>query len=124
MAQCAEDEVRFDTRPPHGLTRLVLYNPHHILRRQARRRVQEGSKANLGVNNAVHDQLVHHVVDAEPQGVFCLQQGHAARGTREEVRQVRALGGRDELPGVELRRDGRGQLPHRVEAQRAIQVHV
>ena len=86
--------------------------------------MEQRRKAYLGVDHAVAAELRKEIVHHQAQRLLALHQRDVVRRRAQVFGQAAALGRRNEVAGKRLGRDVRGQAPHDVVAQAAVEVQV
>ena len=124
MAERRQDDPRFDAagraRPRHR----VIDDRHNLLAAEPAAGMEQRRKADLGVDHAVAGELRKEVVHDQPQRLLALHQRDVVRRRAQVLGQAPALRRRHEVAGKRLGRDVRGQAPHDVVAQAAVEVQV
>ena len=124
MAQRRQDDPRLDAagraRPRHR----VIDDRHDLLAAEAAPGMEQRRKADLGVDHAVAGELRKEIVHDEAQRLLALHQRDVVRRRAQVLGQAPALGRRHEVAGKRLGRDVRGQAPHDLVAQAAVEVQV
>ena len=107
-------------RPRHR----VVDDRDDLLAAEAAPGMEQRRKAYLGVDHAVAGELRKEIVHDEAQRLLALHQRDVMRRRAQVFGQAPALGRRHEIAGKRLGRDVRGQAPHDLVAQAAVEVQV
>ena len=124
MAQRRQDEPRLDAagraRPRHR----IIDDRHDLLAAEPAPGMEQRRKADLGVDHAIAGEMRKEIVHHEAQRLLALHQRDVMRRRAQIIGQAPALGRRDEVAGKRLGRDVRGEAPHDLVAQAAVEVQV
>ena len=124
MAQRRQDDPRLDAagraRPRHR----VIDDRDDLLAAEPAAGMEQRRKADLGVDHAVAAELRKEIVHDEAQRLLALHQRDVVRRRAQVLGQAPALRRRNEIAGKRLGRDVRGQAPHDLVAQAAVEVQV
>jgi hypothetical protein len=124
VAQSAEDEASLNAGVSSLRCYLVVHDLDNCFGGESAGQMKERRETDLAVDNVVCVELPEQVGGYETEGLLILHESETPWSTSEEVGEVGAATGRDELFPVTLGRDGRLQRANNIVAETAVEMDV